>query len=192
MKVVLASLWTLMISSRCYGLTPSTGTKFSKPLVKEIGITAPFSKKFDPLSLSENIKDTEFARLRESELKHARAAMIGATVIPLAEVVNHEPGINFVSKMPLEMQLSLLGVVGVAEFASMLNGWENPFENGSSGAFRLEEDYQPGDLGFGLYQNMSEEKFIEQSNKELNNGRLAMFAALGMLAQELITNQPLI
>ena len=100
-------------------------------------------------------------------------------------------GINFVSKMPVSDQLGLLTLVGAGEFVSMLRGWENPFVAGSPNAFKLKSDYQPGDLGFGLATNMDDEKFIDLSNKELNNGRLAMFGALGMMAQELVTGQPI-
>jgi|TARA_Y100000992_G_scaffold292183_2_gene249429 hypothetical protein len=166
-----------------------TGVK--KPLVNEIGITKPFTGKFDPIGFSKNAKPIELARLRESEIKHARAAMVGATVIPLVEMITKEPGINFVSKMPVDNQMSLLALVAVGEFASMLKGWENPFEGGSSKAFKIREDYQPGDLGFKLKENLTDEEFIELSNKELNNGRLAMFAALGMIVQELVTGETL-
>lgn len=163
----------------------------TKPLVEEIGITKPFTGKFDPIGLTNNIKPVELARLRESELKHARVAMIGATVIPLVEMMTGEPGINFVSNMPVEDQLGLLSLAAAGEFSSMLKGWENPFIDGSPKAFKLKENYQPGDLGFKLKEKLSDEEFIELSNKELNNGRLAMFAALGMIVQELVVGQPL-
>jgi hypothetical protein len=35
-------------------------------------------------------------------------------------------------------------------------------------------------------------EFKEMATKELQNGRLAMFAAIGMLAQEQITHAPLL
>ena len=55
----------------------------------------------------------------------------------------------------------------------------------------VKEDYQPGDLGFSLGDDLSSDKGKELLNKELNNGRLAMIASAGMIAQELATKQPI-
>jgi len=74
----------------------------------------------------------------------------------------------------------------------MIRGWKNPFEKDStSNYFKLLENYQPGDLGFEIITDLDSEKGRELLNKELNNGRLAMIAALGMIAQELVTKQTL-
>lgn len=58
----------------------------------------------------------------------------------------------------------------------------------------LREDYYPGDLGFdplGLMPEDAEELKIMQT-KELQNGRLAMLAAAGFLAQELVDGKGII
>ena len=57
----------------------------------------------------------------------------------------------------------------------------------------LNEDYYPGDVGFdplGLKPTDPAE-FAEMQTKELQNGRLAMLAAAGFLAQELVNEQPI-
>ena len=53
---------------------------------------------------------------------------------------------------------------------------------------QLKEDYYPGDIGFdplGLKPEDPEEYAAIQT-KELQNGRLAMLGAAGMIAQELV------
>jgi hypothetical protein len=64
--------------------------------------------------------------------------------------------------------------------------------NSAFGA-RLNDDYYPGDLGFdplGLKPKGAAD-FATRQTKELNNGRLAMIGAIGMLVQEQITNEPI-
>lgn len=164
---------------------------FKGSYVKDVGITGPFYKKFDPLGFSDNVPDIEVSRLREAELKHGRWAMISAVSIPLLETHSSEPAIHAYDKLPLDTQLAIAGLILMGEFGTMTRGYENPFVNGSPVAFKLRDDYQPGDLGISINSILSESMFIDMSNKELNNGRLAMFASLGMIAQELVTNKPL-
>ncbi len=162
----------------------------STPVIDKIGITAPFKNKFDPLQLSKDVTDIEYARLREAELKHGRWAMISATSIPLLETQNHVPAIHGYDKLDHPTQLTIAALILMGEFMTMLKGYENPFIKGSPYAFKLRDDYQPGDMGLHIY-NFSDENFKDLSNKELNNGRLAMIGAIGMIVQELITNSPL-
>jgi light-harvesting complex I chlorophyll a/b binding protein 1 len=52
----------------------------------------------------------------------------------------------------------------------------------------------PGDIGFdplGL-KPKTDEAFNVMVTKELNNGRLAMFAAIGMIGQEQVTHEPIV
>merc|ERR1711988_1552728 len=62
---------------------------------------------------------------------------------------------------------------------------------GEENAMELKEGVVPGDLGFDpLGMKPKDEKgLVEMQNKELNNGRLAMLAAAGIIAQELVTGE---
>jgi hypothetical protein len=58
----------------------------------------------------------------------------------------------------------------------------------------LLDGYYPGDIGFdplGL-KPTTEEAFNVMVTKELQNGRLAMFGAIGMLVQEQVTHEPIL
>lgn len=55
----------------------------------------------------------------------------------------------------------------------------------------LKDNYYPGDIGFdplGLKPS-DPVKFASMQTKELSNGRLAMFGAIGMLVQEQVNHE---
>jgi hypothetical protein len=56
----------------------------------------------------------------------------------------------------------------------------------------IKQDRMPGDIGFDplrLKKGKSAEEMKVMQTKEINNGRLAMMAVMGILAQELVTGQ---
>ena len=58
----------------------------------------------------------------------------------------------------------------------------------------LIDSYYPGDIDFdplGLKPKTSEQ-FNTMATKEIQNGRLAMFGAIGMLVQEQVTHEPIV
>lgn len=151
------------------------------------GATSPLGV-FDPFKFQEKNSIETLARFREAELKHGRWGMISAASIPLIESKTHMPAIHEFDHLSDNLKLFIVGSILVGEFGTMLRGWENPFENGTSNYFKLKREYQPGDWGFAI----SNPDDVMMANKELNNGRLAMIASLGMIAQELVTDKPLI
>jgi light-harvesting complex I chlorophyll a/b binding protein 1 len=156
-------------------------TSPNKPMIRRA--TAPLENVdlFDQYVVA---KDVQPAFLREAELKHGRLAMMGSILLPLTEQFSDNLGINFFQDHP-EFVGMCLSFMFIGEFASMIRGWENP----TIKPFALKEDYQPGD--FGLTFGVNDESLGDQMDKELNNGRLAMIGILGMMAQELATQQQL-
>jgi hypothetical protein len=134
---------------------------------------------FDPSNYAGGLEPSFY---RESELKHGRLAMVGTLLLPLLEQT-HGLGIHAFQTLSDTTQLSVVCAMFASEFYSMSIGWENPTKK----AFALKPDYQPGDLKFGVW-NPEDGDLMD---KELNHGRLAMIGMLGMMAQELVTQQPL-
>lgn len=91
---------------------------------------------------------------------------------PVMEQFSDVLGINEFQHLSVPVQLGFTGVMFVSEFTSMLKSFCQ--------AISIERRL-PGDLGFGVWDPTNGELM----DKELNNGRL------GMMVQELVTNQPL-
>ncbi|CAJ1338957.1 unnamed protein product [Effrenium voratum] len=143
-------------------------------LTKQVGATAPLGF-WDPAKLCKGDEAT-FRKYRIAELKHGRVAMMAA----LGGVVQHFitfPGFNDVPR-GIEAPTSTLGGVGFL----LLIGLSGYLE---TGAFEQDPNKEPGDFGdplgiadkFGKYDD-------EWRNREINNGRFAMFAALGIIVAE--------
>ena len=84
--------------------------------------------------------------------------------------------------------------IAKAETARAEIGWVEPADVPFDKPGQLRDTYVPGDIGFdplGLKPE-SEDEFIVMQNKELQNGRLAMLAAAGFLAQELVDGKGII
>jgi light-harvesting complex I chlorophyll a/b binding protein 1 len=152
-----------------------------KPMIRRP--TAPLEN-VDLFDKSVVAKDVQPVFLREAELKHGRLAMVASILLPVSEQFSDNLGIHFFQDHPDFVGVSLFFMF-ISEFSSMIRGWENPLKK----PFALKEDYQPGD--FGLTFGLTDATFGDQLDKELNNGRLAMIGILGIMAQELATQQQL-
>ena len=130
------------------------------------------------------IKDRTNGQLsfqREAELQHGRVAMLSIVILQYLDKVDSSTlAINQVSSLPLSNQLGLLFMFGYLEFIR-LQQFEDFRQEGD--LFTMKKDSIPGNP----FKTKSS-RFLQ--NAELNNGRLAMFGALGYLVQELATQTP--
>ena len=165
-----------------YTFTPNV--KPAAPNYKFMGDIAPTGF-FDPLKLS-NEKNSQF--LREAELQHGRAAMLASVIIPVCEMMKPDTlGINYFSDMDFNSQLPFWYSMACLEF-TVCTLWNSPFVGEDKSIFKLNPDYQPGNLLRVNKGNVTDRRY----NAELNNGRLAMLAAAHMIGSELATGNPIV
>merc|ERR1719446_7374 len=160
------------------------------------GVTAPMNY-FDPLGFATTVTAGKLLFYREVELKHGRVAMLAALGMLVGEQFHplfggdiDAPAYIAFQQTPLEaFWPAVVAAIAIPEVFSVFQ-----FQDPSKGEYwAMKDDHEPGDLGFdplGLKPKDPKE-FKEMQTKELNNGRLAMIAAAGMIAQELATGQKL-
>ena len=152
---------------------------------KYVGSTQPLPN-FDPLNILDNKSENKIKFTREAELQHGRSAMMAIPTIAILEQMDKDGsmlGINYLSSLDNFHQAPFWLGMASFELLRMGRGWVNPFTEKKT--FQLKENYQPGNLGNYNMSTISDELL----NKELNNGRLAMIAFMGILTQELVTGQ---
>ena len=143
---------------------------------KEVGAMAPLGF-FDPAGFSKAGDKAGFNNLRAAEIKHGRVAMMAA----LGAVVQH-----YVKFPGFEAVPAGLGAVttapGTYGFAALFL---------LSGVMELavwaqDEKKEPGNFGdpagLGMYNP-------DMRAKEINNGRMAMFSAIGIILAETLTGK---
>jgi hypothetical protein len=172
----------------------STAVNFSIDSIP--GALAPVGL-FDPLGFAAKADEGTLKRYREAELTHGRVAMLATVGFLVGEKVEGSsflfdasvsgPAISHLGQVPVGFWGLLVIAIGAAEIKRADIGWVEPTNVPVAQPGLLRDSYTPGDLGFdplGLKPSDPEEFFIMQT-KELQNGRLAMLAAAGFMAQEL-------
>jgi hypothetical protein len=165
--------------------------------VKDLaGVTAPLGF-FDPVGFTADASEGKIRFYREVELKHARIGMLAALGFLVGEQFHPLFGGNIdvpaylaFQQTPLQtfwgavvFAIAILEIYSVFSFNSPLGG--EPWS--------IRSDHEPGNLGFDPLnlKPTDPQELKEMQTKELNNGRLAMLAAAGMIAQEYATGNKL-
>ena len=149
---------------------------------------------FDPLGLAAN--PDNLLKLRNSELKHARLAMLAAAGWPLAELFHpniahawHLPNaLNLHDRVPSVLNGGLGNVSPIFWVAALAAAATVEAFSGAAG------EIQSADLGFDPLnlskKGGSSKRFLQES--ELFNGRLAMLAITGFAMQEFVTGNSVV
>ena len=156
---------------------------------------------FDPLNFAEKADENTLKRYREAEVTHGRVAMLAVLGFLVGESVEGSsflfdaqisgPAITHFTQVPDGWDALIVTMIGAAEAQRAQKGWVDPAQQAPDQPGTLKADYYPGDIGFdplGLKPEDPEEFNIMQT-KELQNGRLAMLAAAGFLAQEAVNGK---
>lgn len=145
-----------------------------------VGVTAPVGY-FDPLGLSVGKSDEIMAAYREAELKHGRVAMAACLGWYITAAGVHPAFQSTLSSNPLEAAQQL-PMVGWLQFVLGCGAIEWLAEQ-----IKDRPGYVPGDvLGASYWVDDSDEGWVDYQNREINNGRLAMVAFMGILVQTLL------
>jgi len=172
----------------------------NSPLADGVASTLVGNKGFDPLGFATSLKTLK--AYREAEAKHGRLAMLAALGWPISELFQ-----PFLARSFGAPDLLSISANGLAKAPSVLNGgldkispfffmaiiiFTSTVESVALNKIRS-DDYIPGDLGFDpldFYTSASSDTKREFELKEINNGRLAMLAITGYVAQEFYANAP--
>lgn len=143
---------------------------------EQVGVTAPLGY-FDPLGFSKMGLESDFRNFRTAEIKHGRVAML-ATV---GAVVQHYVKFPGFENVPAGMDAveTPPGTYGFGALFLILGYLETT-------VWTEDPSKEPGNFGdpagLGMYTK-------DMRLKELNNGRMAMFAAIGIIVADIVTGR---
>jgi len=161
------------------------------------GVTGPLDF-FDPLGFCTDCSEGKLCFYREVELKHGRVAMlaslgfiVGENFHPLFGGNIDVPSYLAFQQTPLQtFWPAVVAAIAIPEVFSVFS-FNSPL---GGEPWSVRSDRVSGDIGFdplGLKPEDPKE-LKEMQTKELNNGRLAMIGAAGMIAQEFVSGTKLL
>merc|ERR1711988_1253010 len=164
--------------------------------------TAPLGKFWDPAGFTKGLSPNELKKYREAEITHGRVSMLGVLGFLTQEAFHPLFGGNIdgpaikqfdeITRMAPTFWYPVLLAIAVAELGRARLGWQDPTSGGAM--FSLRDEYEPGNIGFDPLnlKPSNPTDLASIKNKELNNGRLAMLALAGFVAQELVNGKPIL
>lgn len=179
---------TLALVSSVSAFAPASQTRSAVSLSAwkddtVVGITAPVGF-FDPLGLSKGKDDVTMELYREAELKHGRVAMAACLGWYITSSGVHPAFDSKLSSDPLEAAKEL-APVGWLQFVLGCGAIEWLAQQ-----IKKRPGYKAGDiLGASYWVDDSDEGWVSYQNKELNNGRLAMLAFMGIFTQDFLFHE---
>lgn len=173
----------------------------SLPEIKaDSGVSAPLGY-YDPAGLMTNEWQlSQYKRYKDSEIKHGRLAMlavvgfvVGESFHPLFGGAIDTPSYVAFQATPLQTFWPVVvAAIGAVEFVTSVPTFKNPED--VKNVYMMKDAHVPGDLNFfggKALMKSDPAKYKSMATKELNNGRLAMLAMAGAVAQELVTGTKL-
>ncbi|CAM9381612.1 unnamed protein product [Sphacelaria rigidula] len=147
---------------------------------------------FDPLGLSSiaGLAGADLYWMREAELKHGRIAMLAVSGVLWCDQIGSVPGFpSGQNQMQVGWQVweekpqYFAALVILVSFVEMISGI-------AITAAQESGDREPGDFGLDpLNRKSNPEAWAKLQLQETKNGRLAMWAAAGMILQGCTTDQ---
>jgi len=155
----------------------------------ELGVQAPVGF-WDPAGLSKDGNADQFARRRETELKHGRVAMLASIGYITPEFFKFGGYLSPTSRLEFQEIPSGLAALGKVPGA----GWAQiiifcGIREITWGFEAYKKGKNPGDYGWKAITSSDPETLNRKLNAELANGRLAMMAIMGMFFQDGLTGQ---
>merc|ERR1712187_252558 len=167
------------------------------------GATAPLGF-WDPVGFSTWASLGTLLFQREAELKHGRIGMIaflgivmGEKVAPLLGAPSNVPAVYQLKDTPMQnFWLAVLLAISLPELTKKEYSDSKVKKNGwwvidEADKVEIPAGVIPGDYGFdplGLMPK-NDRDLLQMQNKELNNGRMAMLAAIAIIATEISTGE---
>jgi hypothetical protein len=162
----------------------SNGAQYMPGAVAPLGF-------WDPLGFAANADVNTLKRYREAEIVHGRVAMLVTVGTLAGESLHSGPVISHLSITPKPLWVFLLFSVSFIELIRAQIGWVEPELVPPDQPGMLRANYVPGNLGFDPLNFAPRDplEFKVMQTKELQNGRLAMIAAVGIMAQEVVDHK---
>ena len=182
-RAILLSLLLAPAAGFGFGGAKKAGSKpaGSFDASQALGAQAPAGY-WDPIGIADGISEEQFNRYREVEQKHGRIAMIAVVGYCVPNYIGTFGDVKLggdvkFSDVPNGVQaLFKIPTLGLLQILLLIGILETQFPN-------VNGDYGTGYFGQSLEEPVKSKKLAI----ELSNGRLAMLAIMGLLAQDVVS-----